>query len=121
MSEAIGKSKGFKIYVCNVMTQHGETDHFSASDHVKALVAHSNRNIINACLINNAQAPTDALHRYEGEESFPVVADIEKIRDMGYRVVATDLLGVTDYVRHDSHKLNKALIKLISTYKIIKR
>ena len=46
---------------------------------------------------------------------------IERIRKMGYKVDATDLLGVTDYVRHDSSKLNEAIIRLIETHRVIKR
>jgi uncharacterized cofD-like protein len=121
MSEAIGKSKAFKLYVCNVMTQHGETDGFSASDHVKAIIEHANRDVLDACLINNGRAPKDALGRYEEEISFPVDPDVKVIREMGYKVEATDLLGVTDYVRHDSRKLNEAIIRVIETYRVIKR
>ncbi len=121
MSEAVAKSSAFKIYICNVMTQHGETDRYTASDHVKAIIEHSNKDVIDACLVNNAEAPHDALDRYEGEESFPVKADVELIREMGYQVVGTDLLGVTNYVRHDSQKLNRALIKLIEANRVIKR
>ena len=91
MSDAIAKSQAFKIYVCNVMTQHGETDNFSASDHVRALIEHANKDVIDACLINNVQAPEEARNRYKDEGSFPVEADADKIRAMGYRVVATDL------------------------------
>lgn len=121
MSEAIARSKAFKIYICNVMTQSGETDDYSAGDHVKALIDHSNNDVIDACLINDAQAPAEALSRYQAEGSFPVIADAEKILEMGYKVVAVDLLGVTDYVRHDSIKLNHALIKLIESHRVIKR
>ncbi|MFC1510087.1 uridine diphosphate-N-acetylglucosamine-binding protein YvcK [Candidatus Omnitrophota bacterium] len=121
MSEALAKSSAFKIYVCNVMTQHGETDGFSASDHVKALIDHGNRKIIDACLINDAVVPPGVLDRYKDEESFPVFPDSQKIRAMGYHVVATDLLGVSDFVRHDSSKLNKALIQLIESKRVIKR
>ncbi len=121
MSDAIAKSQAFKIYVCNVMTQHGETDNYSASDHVRALVEHANKDVIDACLINDAQAPAEALSRYKEEGSFPVEPDADKIRGMGYKVVATDLLGVTDYVRHDSIKLNHALIKLIEAHRVIRR
>ncbi len=121
MAEVIAKSKAFKIYICNVMTQHGETDGFSASEHIKAIVEHTNKDIIDACLINNAEVPEEALSRYQGEDSFPVKADVLEIQKMGYKVSATDLLGVTDYVRHDSTKLNKALINLIEKYRVIKR
>lgn len=121
LSEAIAKSQAFKIYICNVMTQHGETDNYTASDHARAIIEHSQDGVIDACLINNALVPDEALHRYEEEQAYPVKADIEKFKELGVKVEATDLLGVTDYVRHDSKKLNKALIKLIETYRVIKR
>ncbi len=121
MSEAIVQSPAYKIYVCNVMTQVGETDGFSASDHVRVLTEHALPKVINACVINNASVPDSALNRYRSENSFPVIADMEKIKEMGYKVVATDLLGVNDYVRHDSKKLTQALIKLIESKRVIKR
>lgn len=121
ISKAIAESSAYKIYVCNVMTQQGETDSFKASDHIRALVEHSHKNIINACLLNDAEVPMDAQGRYKSEDSFPVKADIENIRAMGYDAVATDLLEVTNYVRHDSVKLTKALIKLIEQNRVIHR
>ncbi|OGX07248.1 MAG: hypothetical protein A2Z88_06120 [Omnitrophica WOR_2 bacterium GWA2_47_8] len=121
IAEAIAKSSAFKIYVCNVMTQLGETDGYKASDHMRALVEHTNQDIINACLVNNAQAPQEALIPYKNENSFPVEADADAIRSMGFMVVATDLLGVTDYVRHDSKKLIQALIKIIEKHRVLKR
>lgn len=121
ISEAISSANAFKIYVCNVMTQQGESDGYSASDHVNAIVSHAGKDVINACLVNDAKVPLDAQSRYKAEDSFPVNADVDKIRGMGYAVVATDLLGVTDYVRHDSAKLTRALIKLIERHWVIKR
>ena len=121
-AEAIANSSAFKIYVCNVMTQQGETQDYSASDHLRAIIDHTNSGIIDACIVNDAEVPNDALlDRYESEHSYPVKADADKIREMGCKVVATDLLSVTDYVRHDSAKLTKALIKLIETHRVIKR
>lgn len=121
VSEAIAKSQAFKIYVCNVMTQHGETDGFSASQHIKAIVEHSHEGIVDACLINNSVVPQDALGRYEEENSFPVEPDVDSIKAMGIQVEATDLLGVSNFVRHDSSKLHKALIKVIESNRVIKR
>lgn len=121
MTDAILKSQAFKIYVCNVMTQHGETDNYTASDHARAIIEHSQPGVIDACLINNAEAPVDALSRYEEQMAFPVKPDIDAFKDLNVKVEATDLLGVTDYVRHDSQKLNKALIKVIENYRVIKR
>jgi uncharacterized cofD-like protein len=122
MSETIAKSSAFKIYVCNVMTQQGETDRYTASEHVRAIVDHARKDVIDVCLINNnVKILEEALARYQEENSYPVIPDADKIRDMGYKIFATDLLGVTDYVRHDSQKLNKSLIKIIESHRVIKR
>lgn len=121
MAEAIRASSAYKIYVCNVMTQPGETDGFKASDHLRAIIEHTNKDIIDACLINDAVVPEAALDRYQTEKSYPVAADIGAIKEMGPQVVAADLLSVNDYVRHDSVKLTRALIKLIETHRVIKR
>ncbi len=121
MPDAIAKSSAYKIYVCNVMTQPGETDNFSACDHVRAIIDHAVPKILDACIINDAVVPEEVLKRYRTEDSYPVAPDVENIRGMGYRVVATDLLSVKDYVRHDSKKLTEALITLIESQRVIKR
>lgn len=121
MPEAIENSSAFKIYVCNVMTQAGETEGYSAGEHLQAIIDHTGSKIIDACLINNAEVPEDILKRYQIEDSFPVEPDSEKIRALGYKVFATDLIEVDNFVRHDSEKLTKALIRLIEQYRVIKR
>lgn len=121
VAEAIRDSSAFKIYICNVMTQQGETETYKASEHLDAIIGHTNDGVVNACLINNAIASKEMLGRYKIENSYPVEADSEKIKKMGYEVVAEDLLGVDDYVRHDSRKLTKALIRLIERNRVIKR
>ncbi len=121
MTESIENSDALKIYICNVMTQEGETEKFSASDHVRVLLEHTSSKIVDIALINNAKAPGDALASYEKENSYPVEADSENIRMLGPKVVAEDLLGVDDYVRHDSQKLTQALIDTIEKHRVIKR
>jgi len=119
--QAIALSDAFKIYVCNVMTQPGETDGYTASDHLKAIFDHTTPNLVDACLINDAEVPVGALKRYQIEDSFPVAPDSDRIRAMGSKVFATDLLEVDNFIRHDSKKLTKALIRLIEQYRVIKR
>jgi uncharacterized cofD-like protein len=122
MTEAIAASVAYKIYVCNVMTQPGETDGFTASDHLRVLLEHTDPKLVDACLVNDAVVSNEeALDRYRNENAYPVAADGERIKAMGIKVVATDLLSVADYVRHDSKKLTQALIKLIETQRVIKR
>jgi len=119
--EAIAASNAFRIYVCNVMTQPGETDGYSAADHLGAIVDHAGKSVVDACLINNAEVPPEALKRYQTGDSFPVVPDSDRIRAEGYKVFATDLLEVDNFIRHESAKLTKALIRLIEQYRVIKR
>jgi len=122
MASAVAASSAYKIYVCNVMTQLGETSGFSASDHVRVLLEHTNPKLLDACLINNAVISNEeALRRYRDENAYPVAADDDRIKAMGVNVFAADLLSVADYVRHDSKKLTQALIGLIETQRVIKR
>ena len=121
IAQALATSAAFKVYVCNVMTQQGESDGYTASDHVRQIIAHSHKDVINACLVNNADVPLEAQDRYQTEASFPVKPDVDQIREMGYMAIGTDLLHISDYVRHDSEKLTKAIIQLIERYKVIKR
>ena len=107
-------SKAPKIYICNVMTQFGETEGFSVSDHLDALVQHSHPNIVDYCVINITPVPEELLARYEKEKSFPVKIDEDKVKEMGYRIVRGDLISTKDYVRHDSEKLSRAVIRLIN-------
>jgi len=122
VTEAIAASAAYKIFVCNVMTQPGETDGFSASDHVRVILEHTHPKLVDACMINDAVVSNEeALNRYRNENSYPVAADEDRIKAMGIKVIAGDLLSVADYVRHDSKKLTQTLIKLIETQRVIKR
>lgn len=121
IARAIRDTKALKVFVCNVMTQAGETEGYSAGDHVQAIVDHAGEKVLDACLINVAEVPAYAQGRYKAEDQFPVTADVPRIKEMGYEVVATDFLYVKDYVRHDSTKLTNALIRLIERHKIIRR
>lgn len=112
--EAIVASDALKIYVCNIMTQAGETDNFAASQHLKVLLAHSHSKIVDYCLVNTSRIPRDLLERYKQEDSYPVIADISNIRNMGFRTIEENIAAVSDnYVRHDSPKLSRIIFGLI--------
>ena len=113
MVDAIVQSKATKIYICNVMTQFRETHSYRASDHVRALVAHTNPGIIHLCLVNTEPVPDALREKYRQEEAFQVEPDIERIRALGYQVVADNIISTENYVRHDSDKVAKLVIQLI--------
>lgn len=122
MADAIALAPAFKIYVCNVMTQMGETENFSAADHLKVIQKHTRNDIVDAILVNAREIDAaDALERYKGENSFPICVDVKELQEMGVKVYAEDIVGIMDYVRHDSHKLTKALIKAIEKNRSTRR
>jgi uncharacterized cofD-like protein len=113
ISEKIVASSAIKIYVCNIMTQPGETDDHSASDHIRMLTQHSHQRIFDYCILNTGLLPDHILKRYELEKSYPVINDFENIRKLGYRVMGDDIVVSDDVVRHDPVKLAKIILGII--------
>ena len=115
ITKAILESKALKIYVCNIMTQSGETDNFKASDHIEAIVAHAKSKLFDYCILNRAEISTEFVEKYKEEDAYVVVADDEKIEEMGFSVIKENLVSTKDYVRHDTQKLAKIIMDLLET------
>jgi uncharacterized cofD-like protein len=111
--EAIRASSAVKVYVCNVMTQPGETDGFTASQHVRAVARHSEENVFHYVLVNQQKPSKELLEKYASENQFFVEPDIAEIRELGCRPIVGDYISQTDVVRHDSEKLAQAIFKLV--------
>jgi len=114
--QEVSRSKVLKIYICNVMTQAGETDGYKASDHLKAITHHTTPDIVNTCIINTAGIPGQLLEKYKEEKAAPVVPDRDVMRKMGYRVIGANIIDAEDVVRHDPHKLSRIIMNLIGEY-----
>ncbi|MDI3328398.1 MAG: YvcK family protein [Alicyclobacillaceae bacterium] len=112
VSEAIRRSRAWKIYVCNVMTQPGETDGFSASDHVRAVYEHTGFPFFDYAVVHTAPVPEEALRRYREEGAHPVAADIPELERMGIRVITGDFLRLDRYARHDADKISRRIVRL---------
>ncbi|MBU1090617.1 MAG: YvcK family protein [Candidatus Omnitrophica bacterium] len=113
IKEAIISSGAIKVYVCNVMTQPGETDDYKASDHIKSLIEHTSSRILDYCIINSGEIPKEVLARYTEDKSYSVANDRKDIENLGYRVIEEDLAMVEEnVVRHDSTKLAKIILAL---------
>jgi len=113
ITDAIVASEAIKVYVCNIMTQPGETDSFRVSEHIKTLVAHSNPRVFDYCIVNTGEIPGSILKRYAQENSYLVVNDTQNIQNMGYRVVENDFIIAEDVIRHDPAKLARIIVGLI--------
>lgn len=113
ISEALAASPGVKIYVCNVMTQAGETKGYAASQHVEALLAHAGAPIVDYVVCNNGRVPSALIKKYQAEHSEPVVVDLKEMRQKPYRVIVEDVISAHDYVRHDPERLADIITRLI--------
>jgi uncharacterized cofD-like protein len=114
--QEVSRSNVLKIYICNVMTQPGETDGYKASDHLKAIIRHSTPEIVNTCIINTGRVPENLLKRYREEGAEIVAPDAETIEKMGYKVVGANIISATDYIRHNADKLSRLIMNMIGEY-----
>lgn len=118
ISKAIQDAKAKKIYVCNIMTQPGETDNYSASDHIKALFDHMKKSgatdtgkpLFDAVLINN-QLPNNLAKKYEEKDSLPVEIDTTEIKKLGLEIVTSKLIqdNKEGLVRHSPARLARSI------------
>ena len=116
VAEALRRARGLKVYVCNVMTQPGETLGFTASDHVRMVLEQAGAGLFEYVLVNNRRPRDQALlARYQLEGAGPVEPDVDAIRALGLRAAADDLVSEEELVRHDPWKLSAALAQLLAT------
>lgn len=111
--EAINASRAVTVYVCNVMTQPGETDGYKASDHLNALLKQAAGLKVDYCLVNDEVPPSNLLKKYEKENQYPVEADLEAIRQAGVLPISASLISAVDLVRHDPEKLAFQVVSLV--------
>ncbi|NMH68967.1 YvcK family protein [Bacillus sp. RO3] len=106
IGEAVCRAKAKKMYICNIMTQAGETLNYSASDHVKALFDHLETPSIDYILVNKKQVPEEVQARYNEEQASPVHFDVDRLKSMGMEVIAEEILSYdNNLVRHNTEKV----------------
>ena len=111
--KAVSRSSALKVFIVNAMTQPGETDDFTACDHLEAFLNFSGLESVDAVVVNTRMPPNDILKRYVQEGQEPVVPDVAKIAKKGIKVYAEDLIGESNsYVRHDSERLTELILKI---------
>ncbi len=108
----LAKSPAIKVYICNVMTQPGETDAMSAADHVAHLLENAGARVCDIVIVND-ELPQRLLQVYAGQGQEPVTPDIARIEAMGLRVVSAPVISETDTVRHDPDRLAHTVVGII--------
>ena len=115
VSEKIRESKAKKIYVCNVMTQHGETDNYSVCDHIVAINKHVQENIFDLVIANSREFDDSILSKYHKEKQEPVKIDHEKIEALGIKLIKNNDVGIVDNntIRHNADKVSELIYDYI--------
>ena len=115
--EAIAKATVPRIYICNVMTQLGETDGYSVSDHIQALDQACGQRLFDSVLVHQGGFSGRSLAAYAAEDAYPVACDPTAIAQLGCQVVQGKIMDVnpsTGYIRHHPQRLAKTLLRWYS-------
>jgi uncharacterized cofD-like protein len=104
-----------KIYVCNIMTQPGETSGYTLKEHFESIVKHTNKKVINVVVANNGSIPLKMLKRYLKQKSVPVVSDGAGLSNV--RLIKQNLVSFDGYVRHNADKLAKVILRIVAEKK----
>lgn len=117
MVNIINSSKAKVVYVCNIMTQPGETDDMGIKDHVEAILNHTVDGFIDYCIVNNKEIPDNILSKYIHDKAKPIYPqdlDIAYLKDKGIKLISDDFINIKDgFIRHNARKLSETITNLI--------
>ena len=109
--DAIARSSATRVYIANLMTQPGETSHYSVSDHVHAIYEHAGRPLFDYVIVNSAAISPRLLRRYKAEGAEPVAPSLPELAQMGLKCIEADVLQQDEVVRHDQTALAELLLE----------
>ncbi len=112
IADAIVASKATKVYICNLMWEPGETEGYSAADHLAAVIEHSRPGLADIVFVNRESASDQALERYARQNARAVAADLGRLEEMGVKPRALNLLAEGEKIRHDSKRLAELLLSI---------
>ena len=110
--QAIRESSAPVLYICNVMTQPGETTGFTVSDHLQAIIDHVGPGFVNFVLANNGTPRPEVLAQYAKVHAYPVRIDRAKVNDLGAVLIEADLLGIEKGAAQDNDVLANKIVQI---------
>jgi len=124
IAQAIRRARARRVYVCNVMTQPGQTDGYAASDHVRAVIDYLG-GALDAVVVNRARPSPSLLERYAAEGAALVALD-PHLYELGPEIIEADLLENNGHrpilwekqelLRHDPRKLAAILVRQLGRH-----
>lgn len=113
ITDAVMESRAYKLMVMNLMTQDGETENYTASDHLRELLHHGKNGMVDGCLANSSPIPEHLREEYIREGAGVMEVDRQEIEDMGVRLYTAPLLSSRcEYARHDPMLLAQAIMNI---------
>lgn len=113
--DALRNTSALKLYVCNVMTQPGETEDYTVSEHIKAIEKHSYQGILDYCVVNTAEIPDDFKSKYSKDGSKCVEVDYDVLNKMDLEIIEGDFVEIKNgYIRHNTKKLAEEIVNLVA-------
>lgn len=115
VKEALGKSKAPIMYLCNVVTQPGETDKFTVGDHIEMINKYLETRKLNVVIASNTKIDKAIAKKYyTKEQKDPVPIDHDKIKKLGVELIEDDLIIIEDNIlRHNSLKLSSLIFSYL--------
>jgi uncharacterized cofD-like protein len=114
VADALRESDAPCVYICNIMTQPGETDGYTAADHVRAIHAHTGTGMFSHVIVNTQMPQSRALRdRYAGQGSRPVEPAIGELEAMGLVAVGLPLMSEEELLRHDPVRLASGVLHVM--------
>jgi len=113
VTPAIRESSAPVVYICNLMWEPGETEGYTAADHLQAVLEHSEPGLIDYVIVNDQRVSAGARERYAEQNARPVELDAERLAALGVQVISTDLVAEGATVRHHADKLARMLADLV--------
>ncbi|MFC4812193.1 gluconeogenesis factor YvcK family protein [Paenibacillus sp. GCM10023250] len=121
LAQSIVESCAIKMFVCNVMTQPGETDDYTVSDHLEAVQRHIGHQLFDYVIVNDGEIPEQVQQKYAEMGAKAVHLDLDEMQRRGYKVIADKLVMFRTYLRHDAEKLSHHIYQLVENWMERKR
>ena len=116
VAKTIKESKAFKVYVSNIMTEPGQTDNYSISEHIKAIMDHAGGKVIDYCICDTGEVVPEYIRKYNKQGSDLVEIDLSKVSSLGVNVIHKHMSRIDgDKIRHDADTVAVAIMELICT------
>jgi len=113
---ALGRARGLRVYVCNLMTQANESLGLTASEHIERIYDHTRTPIFDYAVVNTGEFSAETLVRYAAEGAAPIAPDVERVEKLGVRCIVGEFASEENVVRHVASRLADTVLELAQTH-----